>query len=529
MGESEPLDKNVKAAEVALKAEKAAGGGRKAAGARAHRRGPEGRRPNCRASAPGSSRTSPRPPTSATSACAKAARASRWPKSVEGRCTACHIALRPQYFQDLRRGESGYGVRELPAHSVLQSAAIDGRPDWRAGPGCKRIVAVERTTLIRAGPGLHADAELFAPAVFLQLIVQRLEADPQDLRGPRLVVRVCSSVRRIRPFSASSTVVPIRNECSRASSAAAARSTVARGAARRRSAFCRNAGRCFSLDGALRPPESPRAPARCAARARCPASCGARNTPSRPARSRVTRHSCLRFSRRSAHSAIGRMSSLRPAAAADGCERRSGGSTDLRAGARPHCLVRHFVGGGHHPHVHFEFGLAAQAAHLGILQDAQQLGLRRHAASRRSRPAAACRAGPARSSRRAVPMAPVNEPFSCPNSSLSISVSGSAAQLMAIERALPARAQRVERARHHFFAGAALAGDQHAGFARPGLLQQGEDLLHLGGDADQFARARPCSRTASPGSVLGAQPGMAPARRTSASRALAWIGFSRNQ
>ena len=44
MGESEPLDKNVKAAEVALEDGEGAGRGREAGGARAHRRGPEGRR-----------------------------------------------------------------------------------------------------------------------------------------------------------------------------------------------------------------------------------------------------------------------------------------------------------------------------------------------------------------------------------------------------------------------------------------------------------------------------------------------------
>ena len=44
--------------------------------------------------------------------------------------------------------------------------------------------------------------------------------------------------------------------------------------------------------------------------------------------------------------------------------------------AAAHRFLGHLIGGRHHPHVHFEFGLAAQPPHLGIFQNAQQLGLR---------------------------------------------------------------------------------------------------------------------------------------------------------
>ena len=83
--------------------------------------------------------------------------------------------------------------------------------------------------------------------------------------------------------------------------------------------------------------------------------------------------------------------------------------------------------------------------------------------------------------------APVNDPFSCPNSSLSISVSGQRRAVDGHEGPLAPRAQGVHRARHQFLAGAALAGDQHASLARSGLLQEGKNFLHLGRSTHQFA------------------------------------------
>ena len=94
-------------------------------------------------------------------------------------------------------------------------------------------------------------------------------------------------------------------------------------------------------------------------------------------------------------------------------------------------LLGRSIGGRDHAHVHRNVALAAEAAHGMILQHAQQFGLRRHRhiadfveqnrtgmrlfkASRMTLHSAGERA------------------FSCPKSSLSISVSGMAAQLTAI-------------------------------------------------------------------------------------------------
>ena len=103
---------------------------------------------------------------------------------------------------------------------------------------------------------------------------------------------------------------------------------------------------------------------------------------------------------------------------------------------------------------------------LALLQGAQQLGLERRAAARRSRRGRACRRRPARTGPAVRSLAPVKAPFSWPNSSLSSSVSGMAAQLTATKG--PARAARcgVDGAGDQLLAGAALAGDQHGASTR---------------------------------------------------------------
>ena len=80
---------------------------------------------------------------------------------------------------------------------------------------------------------------------------------------------------------------------------------------------------------------------------------------------------------------------------------------------------------------------------------------------------AACRRWPARTARARPRSAPVKAPFSCPNSSLSRSGFGMAAQLTATKGVAP-RAQLVERPRHHFLAGAALPREENGrGWVRP--------------------------------------------------------------
>ena len=83
------------------------------------------------------------------------------------------------------------------------------------------------------------------------------------------------------------------------------------------------------------------------------------------------------------------------------------------------------------------------------------------AAARRPRRGTACRRRPARSGRGAAAIAPVNAPFSWPNSSLSTSSRGSAAQLTLTSGRSRRALCVVDRARHQLLAGAGLARDQH--------------------------------------------------------------------
>ena len=81
--------------------------------------------------------------------------------------------------------------------------------------------------------------------------------------------------------------------------------------------------------------------------------------------------------------------------------------------------------------------------------------------------------------------APVNAPFSCPNSSDSISSSGIAAQLTRMNGVAGPRRQVVDAARDQLLAGARLADHQHR---RPRRRDAGDPLAqrqHLGGVAEQ--------------------------------------------
>ena len=73
--------------------------------------------------------------------------------------------------------------------------------------------------------------------------------------------------------------------------------------------------------------------------------------------------------------------------------------------------------------------------------------------------------------------APVKAPFSWPNSSLSSSVSGSAAQLTAMNGFAPAGREVVERLGDQLLAGAALALDQHRARDRRHLLDLDQHFL----------------------------------------------------
>ena len=85
-------------------------------------------------------------------------------------------------------------------------------------------------------------------------------------------------------------------------------------------------------------------------------------------------------------------------------------------------------------------------------------------------------------------VAPVNAPFSWPNSSLSISVSVSAAQLTATHGPFARRRRAVDRARDHLLAGAGLAAEQHGRVATgPTRVTNVEHARGGGRAADEVA------------------------------------------
>ena len=103
----------------------------------------------------------------------------------------------------------------------------------------------------------------------------------------------------------------------------------------------------------------------------------------------------------------------------------------------------------------------------------------------------------------------MKEPFSWPNNSLSISVSGSAAQLMAMNgpcrrglRACTVRAtSSLPVPLSPVISTQALLGR--------GLLQQGEDLLHFGRRAHQLAQRALVAQLPFQVALIGQQPGVA--------------------
>ena len=123
-------------------------------------------------------------------------------------------------------------------------------------------------------------------------------------------------------------------------------------------------------------------------------------------------------------------------------------------------------------------GVGADALDLPALEHAQQLGLQRRGAARRSRPGRRCRPGPPRRRRRAVRSAPVKAPRSWPKSWLSSRFCRCSAAVHDDERPVVARARLMDRFGGHVLAGARLALEQHGGLG--------------GGDAFR-ARQRRCA------------------------------------
>ena len=136
------------------------------------------------------------------------------------------------------------------------------------------------------------------------------------------------------------------------------------------------------------------------------------------------------------------------------------------------------VGRGDDAHVDLQRLLAADARELARLQHAQHLGLRRQRSCRRSRRGRWCRRRPARTGRACAPVAPVNAPRSCPNSSDSISSGGMAAQFTLTNGLSAQRARAVDGARDQLLAGARFAGDQHPRARRRHLGDLGVQRVH---------------------------------------------------
>ena len=135
MSESEALDKNVKAAQEALKAEKAQVEAEKG----------EARE---RTTADQTSAAELKKERAAIAASMTPATYQRYERirkvavrrglavaeAVEGRCNACNMSLRPQFFQGPEEGRPDPGLRELPAPPLLQPARGHRGSGRRTGP-----------------------------------------------------------------------------------------------------------------------------------------------------------------------------------------------------------------------------------------------------------------------------------------------------------------------------------------------------------------------------------------------------------
>jgi predicted nucleic acid-binding Zn-ribbon protein len=103
MGESEPLEKNVKAAEIALKAEKAQVESEKQL-ARERTAVDEKASAELQTERATVVASMTAPTYQLYERVRKARKGIGVAEALEGRCSACHMALRPQFFQELKRG-----------------------------------------------------------------------------------------------------------------------------------------------------------------------------------------------------------------------------------------------------------------------------------------------------------------------------------------------------------------------------------------------------------------------------------------
>jgi uncharacterized protein len=105
MGESEPLDKNVKTAEAALKSEKAQVEAEKQEARNRTAADEASSRELLEERAKIAAQTTPATLQQYEKS-RKTGRGVGVAEAIEGRCSACHMALRPQFSQDLKRGDN---------------------------------------------------------------------------------------------------------------------------------------------------------------------------------------------------------------------------------------------------------------------------------------------------------------------------------------------------------------------------------------------------------------------------------------
>ena len=125
MTESEPLDRNVKAAEAALKAEKAQVEAEKQVARERTAIDQKASADLQKERAEIVAGITPAVYQRYTRVC-KMRRGIGVAEAVDGRCSVCNMSMRLQFFQELRKRRPGDGLRELPADPVLQPAASGG-------------------------------------------------------------------------------------------------------------------------------------------------------------------------------------------------------------------------------------------------------------------------------------------------------------------------------------------------------------------------------------------------------------------
>ena len=116
MGESEPLDKNVKAAETALKAEKAEVEKEKQV-ARERTAADESAADELKKERDGIAAEVTPAVHQQYERVRKARKGIAVAEAADGRCTACQMAMRPQFFQELKRGDTVMACEQC--HRIL--------------------------------------------------------------------------------------------------------------------------------------------------------------------------------------------------------------------------------------------------------------------------------------------------------------------------------------------------------------------------------------------------------------------------